>query len=152
VLDALARSPGRNPGEPTGPNRATVRTRGPVATISDLRAEMLLGEVVDVLAARPELRHPGVAALVEHDGRRGGELVGSLLAYLDALGDVRAAAARLHVHPNTLRHRLRRAVSVSGVALDDPTERLSAHLQLALVSRETSPRRAAPRRSAVRGR
>jgi hypothetical protein len=152
VLDALARSSAGHPGQSSGPNRSAVRTPGPVATISDLRAEMLLGEVVDVLAARPELRHPGVTALVEHDERRGGELVGSLLAYLDELGDVRAAAARLHVHPNTLRHRLRRAVSVSGVALDDPTERLSAHLQLALVSRESSPRRASPRRSVLQGR
>jgi DNA-binding PucR family transcriptional regulator len=124
VLDALARAPGS----------AAVAA---VATISELRAEMLLGEVVDVLAGRPELRHPGVAALLEHDRRRGGELVASLLAYLDALGDVRSAAASLHVHPNTLRHRLRRATAVSGMALDDPRERLSCHLQLVLVSRET---------------
>jgi hypothetical protein len=121
VLDALARAPGS----------------AAVATISELRAEMLLGEVVDVLAGRPELRHPGVAALLEHDQRRGGELVTSLLAYLDALGDVRSAAASLHVHPNTLRHRLRRATAVSGMALDDPTERLSCHLQLVLVGRQT---------------
>ncbi|MBO0848088.1 MAG: helix-turn-helix domain-containing protein, partial [Pseudonocardia sp.] len=125
VLDALARaSAGRGRG--AGPS---------VATISELRSEVLLGELLDLLADRPELRHPGVAALVEHDARRGGELVGSLLAYLDALGDVRSAAATLHVHPNTLRHRLRRARAVSGMDMDDPRERLSCHLQLALVSR-----------------
>jgi DNA-binding PucR family transcriptional regulator len=123
-----------------------------VATISELRAEMLLGELVEVLAHRPELRQPGVARLVEHDRRRGGELVTSLLAYLDALGDVRAASTALHVHPNTLRHRLRRASAVSGIALDEPIERLSCHLQLALVGRETptrpEPGRRPPRREA----
>lgn len=124
VLDALARASAAEGGG-AGPS---------VATISELRAEVLLGELLDLLAERPELRHPGVAALVEHDTKRGGELVESLLAYLDALGDVRSAAATLHVHPNTLRHRLRRARAVSGVALDDPRERLSCHLQLALVS------------------
>jgi DNA-binding PucR family transcriptional regulator len=137
VLDALA-----------GP--ASVRGSGvsgpSVATISELRAEMLLGEVHEVLGVHPELRHPGVAALVEHDEQRGGALVTSLLAYLDALGDVRSAAASLHVHPNTLRHRLRRARAVSQLALDDPTERLSCHLQLVLVGRESrSPRRPARR-------
>ncbi|HEX4249143.1 MAG TPA: helix-turn-helix domain-containing protein, partial [Pseudonocardia sp.] len=82
------------------------------------------------------LRHPGIDALVQHDRQRGGELIASLLAYLDALGDVRAAAAILHVHPNTLRHRLRRARAVSKVAWDDPGERLAGHLQLVLVSRQ----------------
>ncbi|GAA5172019.1 helix-turn-helix domain-containing protein [Pseudonocardia eucalypti] len=120
VLDALARGSGAAP---------------LVATISELRADVLFGELFELLAARPELRHPGIAALVEQDARRGGELVGSLLAYLDALGDVRAAAEALHVHPNTLRHRLRRARDVSGLALDDPAERLSCHLQLVLLSR-----------------
>jgi len=132
VLDALARSPARGGGSTGG---------SAVATISDLRAEVLLGEVLNLLARRPELRHPGVAALVEHDERRGGELVTSLLAYLDALGDVRSAAAALHVHPNTLRHRLRRAGTLSGVALDDPRERLSCHLELVLATRETAPAR-----------
>ncbi|MDT7750275.1 MAG: hypothetical protein QOD96_3937 [Pseudonocardiales bacterium] len=140
VLDALSRPPSVRGSRVSGPA---------VATISELRAEMLLGEVHGVLGEHPELRHPGVAALVEHDEQRGGELVTSLLAYLDALGDVRSAATTLHVHPNTLRHRLRRARAVSRVELDDPTERLSCHLQLVLVGRETrSPR--SPRRSARR--
>ena len=105
------------------------------ASITDLRTEVLLGEVLEVLAARPELRHPGIAALSDHDAERGGELVPSLLAYLDALGDVRAASAALHVHPNTLRHRLRRARALSGVAWDDPRDRLAGHLELVLLTR-----------------
>lgn len=129
VLDALARGTGTAP---------------LVATISELRADVLFGELFELLAARPELRHPGIAALVEQDARRGGELVDSLLAYLDALGDVRAAAEALHVHPNTLRHRLRRAREVSGMALDDPAERLSCHLQLVLLSRTLTRTRSAP--------
>jgi DNA-binding PucR family transcriptional regulator len=137
VLDALARaSRARSP-------RGSGTVAPAVATISELRSEMLLGEVLDVLGGRPELRHPGIEALVAHDEQRGGELVASLLAYLDALGDVRAAAATLHVHPNTLRHRLRRARAVSRVAWDDPRERLAGHLQLVLVSRpETGSGRA----------
>jgi DNA-binding PucR family transcriptional regulator len=107
----------------------------PVAGIAELRTEVLLGELLDLLAARPELRSPAVATLLEHDARGGGELTGSLLAYLDALGDVRTAAAALHVHPNTLRHRLRRARTLAGIDLADPPERLSCHLQLLLAAR-----------------
>lgn len=106
-----------------------------VAGIPELRSELLLGELADLLAARAELRHPGITALLDHDVDRGGELARSVAIYLDALGDVRVAAERLHVHPNTLRHRLRRAVSLSGVDLDDPGERLACHLQLLVARR-----------------
>jgi DNA-binding PucR family transcriptional regulator len=108
-----------------------------VATIGELRSEVLLAETLDLLAGRPELSHPGVSVLAAHDAERGGELVTSVLAHLDALGDVRAAAAALNVHPNTLRYRLRRARELSGIDLDDPRERLACHLQLLLVGRHT---------------
>lgn len=114
---------------------ARAATPAPVAGIAELRTELLFGELFDLLDARPELRAPGVATLLEHDAERGGELVRSLLGYLNALGDVRAAAAALHVHPNTVRHRLRRARSLSGIDLDDPGERVSCHLQLLLADR-----------------
>lgn len=104
------------------------------ATIGELRAELLLAEVLDLLGARPELSHPGVSAMATYDHRHGADLVTSVLAHLDALGDVRAAAASMNVHPNTLRYRLRRARELSGIDLDDPRERLACHLQLLLVA------------------
>ncbi|MEU3272511.1 helix-turn-helix domain-containing protein [Saccharomonospora sp. NPDC006951] len=103
-----------------------------VATISDLRAEVLLGETLSLLHGNPDLRDPAVASLVAHDEERGTELVPTLLAYLDAMGDVGAVAASLHVHPNTVRHRIRRAGQLSGIDIGDPRERLSCHLQLLL--------------------
>lgn len=106
-----------------------------VGTIADLRAEVLLSETLGLLDANPQLRSPAVAALVEYDATHGADLVTSLLAYLDALGDVRSAAAALHVHPNTLRHRIRRARAVSGIDLTDRAERLVCHLQLLLAVR-----------------
>ncbi|SFA73675.1 transcriptional regulator, CdaR family [Amycolatopsis marina] len=116
VLEVMARDPQRS-----------------VATIAELRGEVLLGEVLTLLEAAEDLRDPGVSALVEHDRAHGTELVVSLLAFLDALGDVRSAANALHVHPNTLRHRVRRAGSISGIDLTEPRERQFCHLQLLLV-------------------
>ncbi|MDV6013750.1 helix-turn-helix domain-containing protein [Haloechinothrix sp. LS1_15] len=105
-----------------------------VAAIDEVRAEVLLAEIAAMLEARPAARDPRVSALRLHDARHGGQLVPTLLTYLDRLGDVRAAADELGVHPNTVRYRLRRIVQVSGLDLDDPPQRLFAHVQLALTA------------------
>ena len=104
-----------------------------VAAFDDLRAEVLLGQTLAVLRERPDLRDPAVDALVAYDRAHGGDLAGSVLAWLDALGDVRAAARQLTVHPNTLRYRVRRAVAVAGLRLGDPRARLVHHLHLLAV-------------------
>jgi hypothetical protein len=52
--------------------------------------------------------------------RRSGEtLLDSAFVYLDAGRRMREAAARLHVHPNTLRYRIDRYEVLTGVDLDD---------------------------------
>ena len=111
-----------------------------VAAFDDLRAEVLLGQTLSVLRERPDLRDPAVDALVAYDRAHGGDLAGSVLAWLDALGDVREAARTLTVHPNTLRYRVRRAVAVAGLRLGDPRARLVHHLHLLAVrSDNTTP-------------
>ncbi len=101
-----------------------------VATVSEVRARVLVSETLTHLRENPTLRDPRVDRLIAHDAESGSGLARSLLAYLEDFGDVRGAARRLHIHPNTLRYRLRRAGSVSGVDLADPNERLFTHLQL----------------------
>lgn len=120
VLDALARDP--------DPVR--------VATFADVRARVLLGEVLDVLAEHPHIRDERVDALIEHDLRRGTDYAGTLRAYLDAFGDVATAARQAHVHPNTLRYRIRRAAQIAGLDLEDPGQRLVAALHLRLRERD----------------
>jgi hypothetical protein len=60
--------------------------------------------------------------------------IDTLTAWLDAHGDVTAAAAALHVHPQTVRYRLGGLRDTFAGALDDPTARLE--LQLALRAAE----------------
>jgi sugar diacid utilization regulator len=103
-----------------------------VASLADVRAEVLLSEVLAFLGEQPRIRDPRLTELVAHDAEHGGVLVPSLLAYLDAFGDVRRAAGGLNIHPNTLRYRVRRASEVSGIDLDDPAQRLLTQLQLRL--------------------
>ena len=61
----------------------------------------------------------------------------SVEEYLDRFGDVRTAASALHIHPNTLRYRIRRAEHVLGVPLDDPADRLLLQLQILRTRRLT---------------
>ncbi|MEV4643168.1 helix-turn-helix domain-containing protein [Actinoplanes sp. NPDC049548] len=67
------------------------------------------------LAAAGQLREPELA---------------TLHAWLREQGQVVAAAAALHAHPQTVRYRMRKIRRVFGAALDDPDARL--RLQLAL--------------------
>ncbi|MEU0189149.1 helix-turn-helix domain-containing protein [Streptomyces afghaniensis] len=103
-----------------------------VAALPDIQAEVLVSEILTLLAARPEIRDPRLTALVSHDSRHRGRLAETLLTYLNSFGDIRAAAAQLHVHPNTLRYRLRRAEQLTGLDLSRPDQRLLAMLQLRL--------------------
>lgn len=103
-----------------------------VAALPDIQAEVLVSEVLTLLSAHPEIRDPRLTALVAHDSRHQGRLADTLRTYLHAFGDVRAAAAQLHVHPNTLRYRIRRAEELSGLDLSRPDQRLLAMLQLRL--------------------
>ncbi|MGW2006497.1 PucR family transcriptional regulator [Streptomyces nigrescens] len=68
--------------------------------------------------------------LVDHDRAHGTNCVPTLYAWLEAMGDPRAAAARLHIHPNTLRHQMRRLQDVVALPLDDPEVRTALLLQL----------------------
>lgn len=101
-----------------------------VAAEPELRAALLLDGMLTTLAPHGQLRDPAVARLAaEHP-----ELARSLRLYLDLFGDVNQAAALLHVHPNTLRHRVRRAATLAGLDLDDPDQRLATMIQLRLPS------------------
>ena len=101
-----------------------------MASIDDVRAPAMLLELADIAKERPHLLVGDVERLIEHDARNGTDYVPTLKAYLETFGDVPAAAARLGVHANTFRYRLRRLCEVTGLDLDDPDQRLAAELQI----------------------
>ena len=57
-------------------------------------------------------------------------LARTLLAWLESADDANAAARRLHVHPQTIRYRLRQVSELFGDALGDPDTRFSLLLAL----------------------
>ena len=104
-----------------------------VALFRDIHIESLLLELRDRMSTGDEQATGPVARLFESDQTNDTRLVESLRAWLDALGDVALAAAALHIHPNTLRYRLRRIAEVGEMDLGDPEARFAAQLQLRII-------------------
>ena len=120
---------------PTGRRRAdqclNLDTSGkPVVLFEDIHARALLADTQAFLAGRSPAITPALLRLLDHDREHGTEYVSTLRAYLDSLGDTAVAAARMHIHTNTLRYRLRRVAELSEADLEDPEVRLSLQLQL----------------------
>ena len=74
---------------------------------------------LDYLVARPDdsarqLIRPAVRAFIEEDSRAGGLYVETLLSYVAADLNAKAAAASLHVHVNTVYYRLDRICERTG--------------------------------------
>jgi purine catabolism regulator len=89
-------------------------------------------EVAGADAIMRDLAFHALQPLREHDRQRHSDLIATLRAYLDADATVEEAGRRLHVHPNTVRYRLRLIESISGLSLS--SFRTRAHFWLALVS------------------
>lgn len=109
------------------------RTGQRVARFADVHVETLVLELRDMVLARGDQPTGAVARLLAYDAENNGHLVETLRAYLDEFGDVNAAAARVYVHPNTFRYRMRRLVEVGQADLKDPDVRFAMMLQLRIV-------------------
>jgi len=92
-----------------------------------------LSSPTQLLSAQdPELLEATSRALLgpvlEHDRRRGGDLLPSLEQFLDSGGRWQDAAHQLHVHINTLRHRMNRVEELTGRSLSRTADRVDLFL------------------------
>ena len=113
VLDSAARHPGM---------------QDSVTSLAEARTTVLLDEVLTFLGGRDHLIDPRVRQLRQTDA----VLAETLRCYLDSFGDVAAAARELHVHPNTVRYRVRRLEEILSTSLTDPDVRLALALSVRL--------------------
>ncbi|MGV0738875.1 helix-turn-helix domain-containing protein [Mycobacterium syngnathidarum] len=111
VLDTAERHPG---------------TLAAVTSLAEARTTVLLDEIVTAIAADERLIDPRVQTLRADEP----VLAETLGVYLDCFGDVAAAAQHLHVHPNTVRYRIRRVEQLLGASLNDADVRLLLSLGL----------------------
>lgn len=102
-------------------------TGRPTVRYDDLQLEHLL-----LANPREELERfvdHYVGVLIRHDAQTSGDLCDTLEAYL-GLGSGAAAARRLFIHYNTLKHRLRKIGELTNADLHDPRTRLALALAL----------------------
>ncbi|NJN16188.1 MAG: PucR family transcriptional regulator [Oscillochloris sp.] len=102
---------------------------GRVLAFSDLGVYRLLVR----LRETPELwtfYRETLAKLTEYDKRQGADLIKTLEAYFNHLGNLRATSEALHVHRNTLLYRLERIKEISGMDLDNSEEHFALWLAL----------------------
>jgi DNA-binding PucR family transcriptional regulator len=112
-----------------------------VAEIDDVRGEVVLLELRELAAGHPSLMKGRLELVLDHDAEHRTAYGETLRAYLDAFGDVGAAAARVSVHPNTFRYRMRRLVELFEVDLANPEERLVLELQFRLLTQDDAATR-----------
>ncbi|MBP2450719.1 helix-turn-helix domain-containing protein [Mycolicibacterium lutetiense] len=111
VLDTAERHPG---------------TLAAVTSLAEARTTVLLDEIITAIAADERLVDPRVRTLRADEP----VLADTLGVYLDCFGDVAAAAQHLHVHPNTVRYRIRRVEQLLATSLNDADVRLLLALSL----------------------
>jgi hypothetical protein len=103
-----------------------------VAELTDVWAQVVLAQVPVSTRLRDYFRTGPLADVARYDAEHRTTLLESLRVHLESFGDMVGAAARLHVHPNTLRYRLRRIRELTGLDLEDADARLAVGLQLRL--------------------
>ncbi len=116
----------------SGPSGSTL------ATIDDVRSQVVLLELKELTVEHSGLTRGKLTAVLEHDAERGTQYGPTLRAYLDAMGDVVAAAKKISVHPNTFRYRLRRLVELFEIEVKNADERLVLELQFRLLGDDVS--------------
>ena len=105
---------------------------GQITSLDEAHTTVLLDEIVSQVAQRPRLVDPRVRQLRERGsdpGRNAEGLSGRLRRRRPP------SRKHLHVHPNTVRYRVRRIEKLMSTSLDDPDVRLV----LALGLRATEP-------------
>lgn len=96
----------------------------------ELAAPLFLLELHTAMRHRLGHDTEPLSTIVEHDLRHGTDYVTTLRGWIAAHYDIPRAAETLVLHPNTLRHRLRRLAEV--IDIEDPDLRLALAVQLRL--------------------
>ncbi|OBF90261.1 transcriptional regulator [Mycobacterium sp. 852014-52450_SCH5900713] len=99
-----------------------------VTSLAEARTTVLLDEILALVGREERSVDPRIVYLRAREP----VLAETLRVYLDSFGDVAAAAQSLHVHPNTVRYRIRRIEKLLTTSLADPEVRLLFSLSLRL--------------------
>ncbi len=112
--------------------RVLTRSDARVVHVEDVASRIVIRRLADLASSATWLLEGRVIDLAAYDRANHTDYVATLRAFLEANGDIRQAALKLIVHPNTLRYRLARLQKVANLDLNNSDDRLVAQLQLRL--------------------
>lgn len=98
----------------------------PVVGFDTARPRLLITAIENCLIQQEHLLDPRINSLIESDP----DGAWTLLNYLEAGSDVSRVAAQMHLHPTTVRYRLRRATQAIGIDPSGGAARFAMHVQL----------------------
>ena len=106
------------------------RPRRTVAAFDEVRAELGLARLGEMLQDSELLDGDDAERILAHDRDQQSQLAPTLLSVLTHQGSVREAALELHIHQNTVRYRLETIRTELGIDLDHAPTRLWLWLRL----------------------
>ncbi|KGJ71954.1 hypothetical protein GY21_18720 [Cryobacterium roopkundense] len=104
-----------------------------VASAHDMRSRLMFLELAQVFRDTPRFMSPHARQVLESDERSGTDYAKTLRTYLDGSRDSAVTAARLSVHQNTLRYRLKRCHELFAIDLDNADDTLALWLSLRVI-------------------
>lgn len=110
--------------------RLSPESDGVVNDEVSLGPRLRLRQIAAQLSAAGLIPGSTVTRMREHDDRRNTAFVDTVTAYLECDSNAIETAARMKLHPNTVRYRLGRLEPLFGFRLDDPEARLLVWLDL----------------------
>lgn len=106
---------------------------GEVASARDAESQLTLLELAQVFRDTPRLVSEQARQVIDCDARTGTEYAKTLRTYLESARDSATTAARLSLHQNTLRYRLKRMNEKFGIDLDNADDTLTLWLSLRIL-------------------
>lgn len=106
------------------------RAATPSTTYEESWHEVVIARTHAALLTEPPLGAGPIQPLVDHDAERATDYVTTLAAFLVHYGEPKRAAQSLHIHPNTLRYRIKQITDLIGLDLMDARLRLAIAVHL----------------------
>lgn len=102
----------------------------PEVLFEEVHGKVLLSDIEDLASDWRGGHSAALTTLIEHDALHRSDYLLTLRSVIDNFGNAAKVAEEMHLHVNTVRHRLRRIAALTGIDLSDGATRLPIEVEL----------------------
>lgn len=102
----------------------------PEVLFEDVHGKVLLADIEGLASDWRGGHSAALTVLIEHDELHHTDYLPTLRSAIDNFGNAAKVAEEMHLHVNTVRHRLRRITALTGIDLSDGDARLPIEIEL----------------------